>query len=93
MCGGRTRGADGVVYTVNFKRVARQAETPDAIALVTTYGPTLSGRAGRALRQRRRPGNAGTAAGTCNQANARVILVSFRGRPASAIACSIERNA
>ncbi len=36
VCGGRTRGADGVVYTVNLNGVARQAETPDAIALVTT---------------------------------------------------------
>ncbi len=87
------RGADGVVNAMNFKRRGEAGRTPDAIALVTTYGPTAFRPRGRALRQRRTPGNAGNRRQNLNQANARVILVSFRRKARICDACSIERNA
>ncbi len=84
---------DGVVNAVNLKRRGEAGRNADAIALVTTYGPTAFRPRGPRLRQRRTPENAGNRRRNLQSANARVILVSFRGEASICNCLSIERNA
>ena len=92
VCGSRTRGADGVVNAMNFKRRGEAGRN----AGCHRFGDHIRANRFQAARaahcvSAENLETRGAAAGTCNQANARVILVSFRGE-ASICNCLLHRK-
>ena len=92
VCGSRTRGADGVVNAMNFKRGGEAGRN----AGCHRFGDHIRANRFQAARaahcvSAEHLETRGAAAGTCNQANARVILVSFR-REARISDCLLHRK-